>query len=503
MRKLLRIVRWVVGVAVVLGLICGGGAAFIYPKVKQAIDAQAEAARGELVAITPAERGRIVRVVSAPGTLRATTSVNISSRVSAQIASIPKRDGEMVSVGEMVVTLDDKEIQAQVEAAEARLAADRAGLAAAEAGLAIERASILGTQASLDKASADFERLSALYESGDIAKSELDGVRAEYDRQRANLAAQEASLERIRANVESARAAIRIAEADLSRANENLGYTIIRSPIAGTITRVNMKEGEVALGTISNLGSTIMTIADLADMRVVASLNEVDVSRVREGMPVRIYINGYGDRRFTGSLVRVAREGVTSSDGTKVFDAEVVFDTEGERMFAGLTANIDIETDTLEDVIVVPSQAVQDIRVEDLPASVRENDPNIDRNRTFASIVYLYESGQAVAHAVQTGASSIRETAILAGLEGGERVITGPFSVLRGLRHNATVRLEEQAAGDGRGPDGVDPNAADQGQTPGDSEARGEDGDERENEPVGEAPEAGDPSGGTDGETAP
>ncbi len=446
MSRLLRILRWTVGVGVVLALVVGGGAAFLYPKVQSVMEARAESARGELVAVTPVRRDRVVRVVSAPGTVRASTSVNISSRVSAQIAGIPRLDGEHVEAGQIVVTLDDKEIRAQVDAAEARLAADRANLAAVQASLRAEEASIEGTRASMVKAAADFERLSTLFASGDIAKSELDTVRAEFDRQRANLAAQIASLERTRANVESARAGIRIAEADLSRANESLGYTVIRSPIDGTITRVNMKEGEVALGTISNIGSTIMTIADLSDMRVIAALNEVDVARVREGMTVRVYINGFGDKVFPGELIRVAREGVAGADGTRVFDAEIVFDTEGERMFAGLTANVDIEVEALDDALVVPSQAVQDKRVEDLPQAIRENDPNIDRDRTYASVVFVYNDGKAVARGVKTSASSLRETAILAGLEEGDRVISGPFRVLRSLKHNDTVRLEGEGA---------------------------------------------------------
>ncbi len=445
MSKLFRILRWTVGVGLVLALVVGGGAAFVYPKVQSVMEARAEAARGELVGVTPVRRDRVVRVVSAPGTVRASTSVNISSRVSAQIATIPKLDGEYVSSREVVVTLDDKEIRAQVEAAEARLSADQAGLAAARASLRAEEASIEGTRASMDKAAADFERLSTLFASGDIAKSELDAVRAEFDRQRANLSAQIASLERTRANVETAKAGIRIAEADLARARENLGFTVIRSPIDGTITRVNMKPGEVALGTISNIGSTIMTIADLSDMRVIAALNEVDVARVREGMTVRVYINGFGDRVFPGELIRVAREGVAGADGTRVFDAEIVFDAEDERMFAGLTANVDIEVEALDDALVVPSQAVQDKRVEDLPQVVREGDSNIDRDRTFASIVFVYNDGKAVARGVKTSASSLRETAILAGLQEGDRVISGPFRVLRSLKHNDTVRLEGES----------------------------------------------------------
>lgn len=443
MSRLLRILRWTVGVGLIVALVVGGSAAFLYPKFRSVMEARAEVARGELVTVTPVRRDRIVRVVSVPGTVRATTSVNISSRVSAQIESIPKRDGEEVGEGEVVVTLDDKELRAQVEAAEARLAADRANLSAAQASLIAEEASIEGTRASMRKAAADFERLGTLHASGDIAKSELDAVRAEFDRQRATLSAQTASLERTRAQVETARAGIRIAEADLSRARENLGYTVIRSPIEGTITRVNMKEGEVALGTISNIGSSIMTIADLGDMRVIAALNEVDVARVREGMAVRVYINGFGDRVFSGELIRVAREGVASADGTRAFDAEIIFDTEGERMFAGLTANVDIEVEALDDTMVVPSQSVQDKRVENLPQAVREHDPNIDRDRTYASIVYVYSDGKAVARGVKTSASSLRETAILGGLDEGDRVISGPFRVLRSLSHNDTVRLEE------------------------------------------------------------
>ena len=274
-------------------------------------------------------------------------------------------------------------------------------------------------------------------------ENELDSRRAAYESANANL---EGSV----ANVESARANVAVGRADVEQARENLEYTTIRAPIDGVITQVNSREGEVALGTIQNAGTVIMTIADLSEMLVEAQLTEVDAPKVEEGQRVSVYLNPYPGRVFTGRLRRIGLQSRASNDGANVFDAEVVLDPTEDRLFSGLSANVDIEVERYENAIVVPSQAVLDKRFDELPLEVRSS-PLIDTSRPRVQIVFVLEDGVAKMRPVTTIASSIQKTAIDAGLEVGEQVISGPFASLRTMEHGDAVEAR-QGRGGGEGP---------------------------------------------------
>jgi HlyD family secretion protein len=116
---------------------------------------------------------------------------------------------------------------------------------------------------------------------------------------------------------------------------------------------------------------------------------------------------------------------------------------EGRRIFAGLTANVDVDVETLDEVIVVPSQAIVDRRIDDLPKSVRDESDLIVETRTFTRAVFVRNDEKAHLRPVRIAASNLRRTAVLAGLEPGDEVIVGPFRSLQDLNHEATVRLRE------------------------------------------------------------
>ncbi|MCA9293551.1 MAG: efflux RND transporter periplasmic adaptor subunit [Phycisphaerales bacterium] len=457
MRKVIAILGWVVGAGVVLALIVGGAAVFIVPKVLDAQRASKDRARQQMVDVAEVTIGELTRTISAPGTVKPKTEVNITSRVSAKLVRLAVQDGDTVREGDIVAELDRKELEARLAAAEARMLADQASLKASEASLASDEAGLLGVKASLDKATADFERTQELFKSGDKSESELDAIKAELERQRSTHAARLASLEGTRASVEAARARVAVAQADVDQAKENLDYTIIRSPMIGVVTQVNSEIGEVVLGTIQNQGTVIMTIADLSEMLVEAELSEFDAPKAKEGQHVRVYVQPYGDQRFAGELRRVGLQSrMNQQDGAKYFDAEVVLDTAGEQMFSGLTASVDIEIETLRDVIVVPSQAVIDKKYEELPRKIQK-DELIDKEKSYARVVFVLDGDKVHMQPVKVSASDLKSTAILAGLETGQQVVIGPFKALLGLRDGATVKVrsDQDEAGDAEGGDDV------------------------------------------------
>ncbi|RMD66748.1 MAG: efflux RND transporter periplasmic adaptor subunit [Planctomycetota bacterium] len=405
--------------ALAVGGVGGAAALFLAPAYK---DWQAKQAEEKIiqVRVEPVKRGKLIRTVSAPGAVEPRTKVQISSRISAQIEALPFREGEAVHKGDVVVRLDDRDLQAALASAEARLRADEARLK--------------GAQASLVNATAEWERISALFESQDVSKQDLDNAQT--------------TLDRAKSELEAAQHAVEAAKAELDRARENLNFAIIRSPIDGVVTRLNAEVGEVVItGTMNNPGTVIMEIGDLSEMLVKAEVDESDIAPVRVGQKARVYINAYPDEQFEGVVEKIALQHRLAADRSKYFETEILLKLEeGRTLRSGLTANVEIEVEELENVILVPTQAVVDKRVDDL----RDELPSlrgVDAAKTFASVVYVLRSDNTIeARPVKTGVSDLTQTAILEGLAEGEPIVVGPWSAIEKLKHGQKVRLRDDAS---------------------------------------------------------
>ncbi len=365
------------------------------------------------VRIASIERGDLIRTINAPGTIEPESMVDISAQVSARIIALPFEEGDQVRQGDVIVRLDDRDLAAALDAAKARARGEEARLAGAEADLA--------------EARAELTRQQGLYETKDISLAALESSEARYKRAESNLA-------QIYESIEIAKAQIRQAEKDLDN-------TVITSPIEGVITLLNADVGElVVIGTLNNPGSIIMQIADLSKILVRTRVDESNVALVSEGQEATVYLNAYPDKQFGGKVQFMKLQREVWRDGSGYVQAEVLLDDlAGERLYNGLTANVDISVQTLADVLKVPSQAVVDRRIEDLPDEVVQNNPLVDLSKTFTRVVYVFENGKALARPVKIGSSDLTDTVVLAGLTEGDRVIVGPFSVLRELKHNTGV----------------------------------------------------------------
>lgn len=445
------IIKWVAGIGLLVALVCGGGAVFLVPVVQKAMKERAEAAKGTLVTVEAVSKGSLVRTVSAPGAVSPEGTANITARVSAKIEKMPFGEGERVKEGDILVELDAKELEAQLAGSEARLAADEASLKSAEANLISEDVRILGSQAQYRNAVADWERQQALFKSGDVSQSELDQTRTAMDLLKATHEAAVANLESHKANVDAARARVAASKAEVDRAMRNVEYATIRAPYDGVITRKVANVGEVALGTISNQGGTLMVVEDQSVMLVKARLAEMDAPRVKVGQKARVYVNGYPEDVFEGRLRRIGMTVLKYTDGTMYFEAEIVLETKGLRVSSGTSANVDIEIETIEDVMLAPSQAVMDKRVDSLSQTLRETSALIDREKVFAKIVFLFKDGKAVATAVKTVSSSLTRTGISEGVTVGDPVIIGPFSILQSLTDGQRVHVQEEEKEGGGG----------------------------------------------------
>lgn len=417
---MLKVLGISMGVLVVLGV---GGAVGLMgmggPKgLRDRLTPKVEPPR---VVVQSATRGDLRQTINAPGSLEPKRMVQITAQVSARIVALPFEEGDTVREGDVVCRLDAEDLQARLDAAESRLRS--------------QQSQRQGALAEFELAQLELGRVQELFDTGDVAKTELDNARARF------LQAQ-SSVSVIEAGIEAARADVRAARRDL----EN---SVITSPITGRIVNLPVEVGETVLGTFNNQGSLIMQIADLSTMLMRARVDETSVGLVREGQRAEVRLLAYRDRVFEGVVERVGLQRRIFTDGTSYVQADVLV-TQGEDdlLRTGLTANADIHVETVRDAIVVPSQAVLDRRVEGLPDTARFS-PLVDRLRTFATVVYVVEDGVAKVRPVRAGVSDLTDTVILEGLVEGDRVVTGPFRVLRDLEDGKLLWVDEGQAGEG------------------------------------------------------
>ena len=367
-------------------------------------------------------RGNLVRTVSAPGLVEPKTEVQISAQVSARIVALPFDEGDLVRAGDVVVRLDARDLAAQLDSAKAQLKSEEARLE--------------GARAAFATASIEYNRRKELFSTKDISKADLERAQAEYDRAESQLRVAEFAIE--------------IARANISRAEKDLDNAVITAPFDGVLVKRHAEVGElVVVGTLNNPGSVILEIADLSKMLVLAKVDETNIAPVRAGQKARAYLSAFGEKAVPATVTQVTLQRQLDRDGTAYFEVELSLDdTLGERVHWGLTANLNIKIETLEDVLLVPSQAIQDRVVDELPEAVRNGGRYIDPNKRFARVVYTVRDGKAVTVPVDVGPSDLVKTAVLGGLEEGQQVVVGPFRALADLKHDKAIVREGEKKDD-------------------------------------------------------
>lgn len=415
--------KWLLGVFLILAVACGVGGFFAskMEPVQKALKQLRGVKDPATVKVETVGRGNLTRTVSAPGTIDPKTKVKISARVSARVVALPFKEGQDVREGDVLVRLDADDLQAALDQAMAQLAE--------------QKARQKGAVATLERAQDDVRRSEALLATNDVSVEDVEKKRT--------------AVREAESTVEAAAQSIASAEATVRRAQRDLENTVIKSPISGTIIKLNTEVGEVVLGTFNNAGTEIMQLADLTNMLMRAEIDENTIEPIRPGQKATVYINAYPERKFTGIVERLKEQNQISREGKQYFEAEIALDLsstkldEGQRLKTGLKANCDIQVETKFDVMKVASQAVLDRRVDELPEKARKSPLLEGKSKAFAQVVYTMDGGKAVAHVVETGSSDVTSTVILAGLEPGARVITGPYKALASLSDGAEVKEEE------------------------------------------------------------
>jgi len=387
------------------------------------------------VRMSEVKQGVLVESVSAPGVVEPKRKVDVSAEVSARILELPRREGARVKKGDVLVRMDGRDLQAALSGAEARRDGDRFRLEA-------ERSRIQGARQNQENVQAIRARLQALYDTGDVSRQQLDDAIA----RARDVESQVQAAEKTIAQLEKSLAA---SEATIEQSREAVRRTVISSPIDGVVTYLKAEVGELAVvGIMNSPGTLIMTVADLGEMRLNSKVAETDIARVAVDQGAKVYVNAYKDEPFEGKVSEIALQRTLEKDGTGSFKVLVNLDLKGRQIFSGLTGNVDIDI-ARQEGLMVPSQAVVERPVNDLPQGIKDN-PLVQKSRRVTQVVFRVVDGKAVMTPVSTGTSNLTDTLVKDGLKAGDMIITGPYRVLEKLKDGEVVQKEDASKDAGR-----------------------------------------------------
>ncbi|QOI99925.1 MAG: efflux RND transporter periplasmic adaptor subunit [Phycisphaeraceae bacterium] len=430
--------KWFLGLLVIVVVGCAGSGywltrAGILEEVRSKLRPDLKATKVRVGAV---ERGDLIRVVSAPGYIEPRTKVDISAQVSARIVALPFREGQRARKGETLVRLESDDLQALLDSARASLRSEESRLE--------------GVRATYEQADRDLRRQRELLGSKDIAPQVYEAAEARW-------------LE-LKSALEQVERSIDIARANIKRAEKDLANTVISAPFDGVISQLNAEVGElVVVGTLNSPGSVIMRFSDLSRMLMRARIDEANIMPVEGGQRCRVYINAFPGSVYRGVVERVRPTRQVGSDQTAYFETEIAVELPEDNALSGMLANVDVEVETLAGVLKVPSQAVVDRAVDDLPAALRES-PLVDSGKKYVRVVWTIEGGRARATPVIAGASDLTHTVVVQGVAEGSSIIIGPYKTLLSLKHEQRVE-DDRGEGNGSGGagDGVGASRASSG----------------------------------------
>ena len=360
--------------------------------------------KGFEVEVAECKRGDVAPTVTADGIITAKNTVNLSSQVMGEIVSLPFKEGAAVKKGDILVQINPDTYQRDVLSAKANL--DAAEVSARQADVALAQRTL------------DWERAKDLFEKKIVSVQQRDDSKLAYDQ--AVLAARSA-----KSSVEQARAV-------LLRTQDYLAKTTLRSPIDGIVTAVNAKEGETAImGTMNFSGTVILTVSDLSEIITEVQVDEADFPRLKMNQPVIVTVDALGGKQYDGKVVEIGASAKAGSSGLqsniRQFTVKVAIEKPDDQLRPGITARVRLIADKRTGVLRVP---LGGIRTEEKEGS-----------QSF--FVFLCEKDKAVKKVVKTGLSDDLYTEITEGLKEKDKVVVGPYRILRTMRDGDKLKPKE------------------------------------------------------------
>lgn len=328
------------------------------------------------------ERQNIENTVTATGTIEPVTSVTVGTQVSGIVSKLYVDYNSVVKKGQVIAELDKTNLISELNTAKANLSS---------------------AQSTLNYEKTNFGRYKTLYQKGLVSADDYENARLSYDKARQQVAS---------------------AKENVQKAQTNLGYATITSPIDGVVLSKSVEEGQTVAASFNT--PELFTIAkDLTDMRVIADIDEADIGGVKEGQRVTFTVDAFPDDLFEGEVTQVRQQATTESN---VVTYEVVISAPNKdlKLKPGLTANVTIFTLEKKNVTAVPAKALR----------FTPNETLLPEGQTIADCkgdhkVWTLENNVFKAHAVEIGTTNGTTTEITSGIKEGTEVLID-FNIMGG-----------------------------------------------------------------------
>lgn len=462
--------KWKISLAIVLVLVLAGA---VYYAVKQS--------RADIVTVQTQKVSRqdLASTVTASGEIRPRKYVNIGANVMGRLTEILVKEGDHVQKGQLLARQESVQAGADVEAQKASLSSSQADATGAEAALMATDENLRTSQAGVDRAKSELDRTTLNLERAKQLFDEKLVARQEYDQRRAETESAAASLREVQSRLQQARAQraqsaaslagsqkrIAQVQATITRVNDVFEKSYSVSPLDGVVTNLPVRVGETVVPGVQNSSaSLIMTIADMSLITAEVKVDETDIVNMKLDQIAEITIDAIPNKTFKGHVIEIgntailrstglaASQSAVSSQEAKDFKVVIALDDPPVEIRPGLSCTSKITTANRQKALSIPIQALT-IRQKGalIPESKKgvqaaaKPDPVKEKElKEELQGVFVVAGEKAVFRKVETGITGSSDIELLDGLKEGDEIVTGSYSVVRTLRNETRVNVDNK-----------------------------------------------------------
>src|SRR5258706_490749 len=427
-----------------------------------------------------AVRQDLTAIVTASGEIKPKNYINLGANAMGPLTDIKVKEGDHVRKGQVVAQIENTQASAEVAAqqaairsAEADSSASEAAAKAADDAIATANAGLAKVQAELERTKLNFARAEDLYKEKLLAKQDYDQKKAEYDSALAGVEdvrtriAQAKSMKiQSMAQERSAQTRVAQAKANLQRVANVLEKFSVIAPLDGIVTNLPVRVGEtVVQGIQSSPGSTIMTVADMSLITAEVKVDETDIVNVKLDQQADITIDAIPNKTFKGHVIEIGNTAILRSTGVaasqssvssqeaKDFKVVIALDNPPDDIRPGLSCTSKVVTATRRNALSIPIQALTVRQKGELAPQAKDTgqtapkpDPVAEKaNKEEIQGAFVIANGKAAFRKVDTGITGATDIEVVNGLNDGDEIITGSYKVIRTLRNEATVKIDNKA----------------------------------------------------------
>jgi HlyD family secretion protein len=404
--------------------------------------------KGEKVAVEQIEKRTIIEKVAASGKVFPQTEVKISSDVSGEIVELYVEEGDSVVVGQILAKIDPDAYQSQVERGVASVNSSKAQLANSRSQIQNLKAQKEQIEAQLENAREIHKRNEKLKKDGVISDQDFDASLSNLRSLEANLRSSDATIKAAEESANASQFQVESSEATLKELRTNLRRTTIYAPMNGIVSMLSVEKGERVVGTVQMTGTEMMRIANLNAMEVRVDVSENDIPRVSINDEVDIEVDAYINRKFKGFVTQIANSAsgaaattTLTSDQVTNFEVRISIDpgsyvdlvspSNPYPFRPGMSSSVEVYTEKRDNVLAVPIQAVTTRDKDDKKGKKGDSEEEEEKDADdLVEVIFVAVDDTAKMIKVTTGIQDDDFIQVLTGIDGGEEVITAPYSAI-------------------------------------------------------------------------